>query len=255
MSPRSEPRELSEDGWELPPWLWLLMPLGLWLLPYGMAYWSPDSYQRYIRSEYGLIENLTAVFLLVAVILGAAGARRARALSALGVRRWLLLMTIGCFFFLGEEISWGQHLAGWSTPEAWAGSNDQAETNLHNLHWTRGLLDQVPRSLLSLAAVLGGIVAPLVLRWTRRGRRATPKLSFWIWPTLVATPAAVLATIANLPKKVAAWSGSELPRWLTSGGGERKECFLALFLMLYLASLWARMGREQPADSAPEVRA
>ena len=48
--------------------------------------------------------------------------------------RWRVLGVGLVFVFLGmEEISWGQHLFGWQTPEAFALLNDQGETNLHNL--------------------------------------------------------------------------------------------------------------------------
>ncbi|MCL2280315.1 hypothetical protein FWC31_00285 [Candidatus Saccharibacteria bacterium] len=33
----------------------------------------------------------------------------------------------------GEEISWGQRILHWSTPNNWAAMNEQYETNLHNL--------------------------------------------------------------------------------------------------------------------------
>jgi hypothetical protein len=52
--------------------------------------------------------------------------------------------TLGTFFFLfffifsfiafGEEISWGQHIIGFKTPEAIKEINKQGETNLHNLN-------------------------------------------------------------------------------------------------------------------------
>ena len=49
--------------------------------------------------------------------------------------RWRVLGVGLVFVFLGmEEISWGQHLFGWQTPEAFAVLNDQSETNLHNLN-------------------------------------------------------------------------------------------------------------------------
>ena len=34
---------------------------------------------------------------------------------------------------MGEEMSWGQHVFGWKTPESMAKVNVQAETNLHNM--------------------------------------------------------------------------------------------------------------------------
>ncbi len=47
-----------------------------------------------------------------------------------------LLVGAGLLFFFagGEEMSWGQHLFGWGTPE-WLGEvNGQNETNLHNIN-------------------------------------------------------------------------------------------------------------------------
>ena len=45
---------------------------------------------------------------------------------------------------MGEEISWGQHLLKWETPEFFKIYNIQNETNLHNMS---NLLNELPRSL------------------------------------------------------------------------------------------------------------
>lgn len=44
-------------------------------------------------------------------------------------------LVLALFFFVafGEELSWGQHYLGYSTPEALRGLNQQGELNLHNL--------------------------------------------------------------------------------------------------------------------------
>ncbi|SDS37592.1 hypothetical protein SAMN04515667_2035 [Formosa sp. Hel1_31_208] len=44
---------------------------------------------------------------------------------------------LGILFFMafGEEISWGQRIFGWNTPERFSDINAQKETNLHNLWW------------------------------------------------------------------------------------------------------------------------
>src|SRR3546814_4167282 len=52
----------------------------------------------------------------------------------------------------GEEASWGQHYAGWLTPDNWQALNDQGETNLHN---TSSWLDQKPRTLLEIGVIVG----------------------------------------------------------------------------------------------------
>ena len=44
----------------------------------------------------------------------------------------LLLIGLGAFFVAGEEISWGQRIIGFSTPEILSEVNYQGELNLHN---------------------------------------------------------------------------------------------------------------------------
>ena len=48
-------------------------------------------------------------------------------------RALYLLLALACFFIAGEEISWGQWIFHWATPEGLAAANLQHETNLHNL--------------------------------------------------------------------------------------------------------------------------
>jgi len=52
--------------------------------------------------------------------------------------KWLLFLLIGIsiLFFLasGEEISWGQRIFNFSTPEYLSSINDQNELNIHNIN-------------------------------------------------------------------------------------------------------------------------
>ena len=53
-------------------------------------------------------------------------------------RNWLAMVTailvaIVLFVMVGEELSWGQRIFGWATPDSFASINEQSETNLHNL--------------------------------------------------------------------------------------------------------------------------
>ena len=53
-------------------------------------------------------------------------------------RQWLamalsILVTLVFVVMIGEELSWGQRIFGWATPEGYAKINAQGETNLHNL--------------------------------------------------------------------------------------------------------------------------
>ena len=84
----------------------------------------PDLYR-----EDHLLENLTAIFLLGSFLVLAV-----KFFRPAGLNRWLILAGALAFFVIGmEEISWGQRIFGWGTPEALAEFNYQGETNLHNV--------------------------------------------------------------------------------------------------------------------------
>jgi hypothetical protein len=59
---------------------------------------------------------------------------------------WFLVLAMFAFVAFGEEISWGQHIFGFSTPESFQEINKQKETNLHNLNISKiiGLSEENP---------------------------------------------------------------------------------------------------------------
>lgn len=80
-------------------------------------------------ADIGPVEYGTALFFGVSAAL--------LTLAGLRVLGWNGAVYLGaailCFFVAGEEISWGQWIFHWQTPEALAAVNLQHETNLHNL--------------------------------------------------------------------------------------------------------------------------
>lgn len=63
----------------------------------------------------------------------------------------IYFLLLGILFFLafGEEISWGQRIFGWSTPESFGDINAQKETNIHNLWVFQGYKkDGTPKSFI-----------------------------------------------------------------------------------------------------------
>ena len=82
--------------------------------------------------EDSLIEDLTAVLLsLAGILLFVTGRMERKAL-----RRWIYVLGgILALFVAGEEISWGQRIFGYPTPDWIAEKNSQNEFNLHNLHF------------------------------------------------------------------------------------------------------------------------
>lgn len=71
---------------------------------------------------------------------------------------WLVLLALGFFFIGMEEISWGQHFLGWSTPVGLA--NEQGETNLHNMSFIHRFAHPIGLAILSAYF----IILPLLCR-------------------------------------------------------------------------------------------
>ena len=85
-----------------------------------------------------------------------------------------------------------------------------------------------------------------------RGTRYLPGSRwYWLWPTADCLPTAVWAELSRAPQRLKHLFGvQQLPieiRW-----SEPQEFYFALFLALFLASLWYRLnGREHPPGQDP----
>ena len=85
--------------------------------------------QGLVSQEDGAIEWLSALLLLSACVIALNVGRRMPDKTHAGMH---IFFGVLFFVMLGEEISWGQRLLGFSTPDTLAQINVQGETNLHN---------------------------------------------------------------------------------------------------------------------------
>jgi hypothetical protein len=241
---------LRKLGNDVPSWLWLWLPLAVVVVALAVKVLDDGVYLRWIIGEYGLVENLTLLALAVATVYGIRIVlMRTLYPAPEWVRWWVLLITLGSVFFLGEEASWGQHLFNWSPSDRWSDLNLQQETNLHNIAGFGFLFDQLPRNLLTASALVGGIIVPLYRR-ARRLAWTQNQVHYWLWPTLACLPAALGGVFASVPQKLYKTMGAPLPDLLVGlNPGELKECFLAFFIMLYLASLTVRISQAEKTPS------
>jgi hypothetical protein len=229
----------------LPRWLRLWFPPLLVLIIIPAKLVSPSFYHDWINGEQGLIELATPLVALIGALFGALLVKRLLPSRDWLVIGWAATVTLACVYFAGEELSWGQQLLHWSTPEVIDQLNDQHETNLHNMSsW----FDQKPRALLELWVVIGGIWIP-VREWLRGSRCAQGGWWFWFWPTMDCLPTAVMAELIRAPQRYKQLAGiKQLPfeiRW-----SEPQEYYFALFLALYLISLYVRIvARDKAALS------
>mgnify|MGYP001168201278 FL=1 len=108
-------------------------------------------YNILIWSENGIVEFLQVIVLFIAIIyFGSYFKKRNNNLNFISY-----FYLIGLIYYFFEEISWGQHIFSWSTPNIFLEINSQNETNFHN---TSNLLNELPRSLLLIWCSLSFLI-------------------------------------------------------------------------------------------------
>lgn len=111
----------------------------LLIIPFAILFFlSPREIKEYTKED-GIIENLTAVFYIIASIICIITfykSKSAEKIYFLQMKRNSFFLLLGLFFFIcfGEEISWGQRLFDFHSSKWFIAHNIQKETNLHNLN-------------------------------------------------------------------------------------------------------------------------
>lgn len=190
-----------------------------------------------LQGELGIIENMTVLFLLVSIIICLFSlfhlklknnSQLPSSLSSL-LFIWLSIMLAGATYFFLEEISYGQHFFAWDTSETWQKLNDQNETNLHNTH---AIFDQLPRFLLQIALLIGGIILP-IHRYFRNVKLKSSDKLYWLLPT----HACLLVSLCVIfIRPVLKLFDVEF-----ISAGEMKEMLIALFIMIYCITIRRRL--------------
>ena len=104
-----------------------------WLNVLGLKWLAGIDYPSFARLagiEDGPVETLTAVFMFLAALLLLLTAARGQGRFLRGA---CLLGGLAFLFAGGEEISWGQRIFGFATPDFLGNLNAAGETNLHNI--------------------------------------------------------------------------------------------------------------------------
>ena len=203
----------------------LLAPVAITLA--CLALCVPAAGRRFydwLISENKPVEMLTFVLALAAAVmavrLGAALLRRRDRLAA----AFYVLFALGMFFIGMEEISWGQQIFGWETPQDWGEMNAQKETTLHNLGPFQGKND-----ILRLAFGAGGLAGIALASILPRFRVLFPHRVLVTWFLIIAGVSAVQIYVDLAPD-------SPLVRPLARLGrlAEVVELLISIAAVLYL---------------------
>ncbi len=215
-----------QDAEGLPTLLHLWLPLAAALALILTWHLQPDFYRAYMVGEIGILEATHVIIPLISIvyclrILLLPEARADRLVFA-----WIVLGLLGSVYMAGEEASWGQHYAGWLTPESWQAINDQGETNLHN---TSSWLDQKPRTLLEIGVIVGGIIIPLLA--LRRPAIRKGRFALFL-PPLVCLPVALIAETGKIWERLQSHGLWDFNIFYQAS--EVQELYFSLFILFYL---------------------
>ena len=255
-------------------WLHLAVPSIVMLGLAAANFIKPPFYKSLIIED-GVVEYATAVVYLIAFVWGLGLARRLRANGNSGWAVFYVVMSFGFLFVAGEEISWGQRMFQFGTPEFFEQRNVQGEVGLHNLSSMRLLVHPA-----YMAIGFGGAFGALIL--SRLGvptesfeRVLPPPLLFLYFAPcfafyLVAEIISPFTTMRYAGELAALYEGrlddpggllalparlldvvrDRLPMWSGTGGEsftfwrhqEPVEFLLSLGLLFFVVSRW----REEP---------
>jgi hypothetical protein len=167
-----------------------LMPI---VLAAGVAMTIPwRSLYLAIVDEDGILEWLQVVILLGIAVCAVMVAFRLLTDGHRLLGGAYVLATVVALFIAGEEISWGQRILGWVTPEELAELNQQGETNIHNIGITLRLFN-----LGLMAASAAAVILPIVYR-RRAGTRPMTLTEMALIPPLFVAPGFVVAFLYRL---------------------------------------------------------
>lgn len=210
---------------------WLIVPVAALLIQIGLELHCSSQVLSVMLSESGPHEFLQSVVTAIAFIY---------ALWLLTKIDWgtqkltgivVAIAAAGTLYITGEEISWGQHILNWDTPEYWAAFNDQNETNLHN---TSDWLDQKPRLLLFAGIVVAGVVIPLMRRFCPQ---KLPMQLNQFYPSNILSVTALGVLIPYIVQEIT-------EQFIRGGAFERvsevQELYMYYFVLLYLIDLYKR---------------
>lgn len=156
------------------------LPIVIALAGAASAMLGKDTY-KWITGEDGIVE-WSQVVLYFFALTGCLAVMSRASDAGRQVQLLYFCVCLGLVFLLGEELSWGQRLFGWSTPESLAMANKQGETNLHNV---QGIGNGFKWVQLVVGAY--GLFLPLLFLDAHRKTRAYT-LDPWVVPPATLIP-------------------------------------------------------------------
>ncbi|NNF15419.1 MAG: tetratricopeptide repeat protein [Gammaproteobacteria bacterium] len=146
------------------------------------------------------------------------------------IRAWFwVLLGLAAFYTAMEEISWGQQVLGWKSPEFFQRENLQGETNLHNMLTGpySTLLKDVLTWVLAAGIFVYGVIYPVLLHYRVGIARFGQRLGVAA-PPLCLTPMFAMAAVSELG-------------FFNFNEAELAELFVALALLFFAVLTYGKL--------------
>jgi hypothetical protein len=215
--------------------VFIVLPIAV-MAAYALARWLlPPGRQAILSDENGIIESATAVGFATGGFVALSLWRRSRGGVPALYRTIYLLAAVAGVLVACEELSWGQHLFNWSSPQWFIANNDHGETNLHNLFGNR------PSHLLkdfgNIGSLLAFLIVPAVAMW-RRGQYPAGHWTHYLLPRWELMSMVALAQLSqaiwDIPKPI-------IGEFWHQGWNELRELYWGMSFAAYAAVLSQRL--------------
>jgi hypothetical protein len=210
----------------------ILIPPLFWALSLLAAQFCEPVFLR-ATTEDGWIENGQLVMFAGAVILSVSVSR---ALARQGHVAWAgayAVLALALFWVTGEEISWGQRVFGFQTPDWVKGWNVQGEVNVHNLGGVTRALSRVMTGVLSAL-----VPASLLSKRLDAARQERWALRLWM-PHPVLVPSLLCVLSYPFIRQVYSWRNPDETTMslVVSRLQEPRELILSAAIVVFLCGV------------------
>lgn len=219
--------------------LFLFAPCFLFLFPH--LFLLTGGYFEWIMpngKETGFVEYGTASMFFLGGIYAFFLSTKSPIRENLYIRLPLLFFGVLAIFVCLEEISFGQHLLFFGTPEWFNEFNSHKETNLHNLSDNK--LSKAMRTAGYILVSVVGIIAPLVV-WLKKISFSPDNIFRYFIPEPLIIVASLFHLFANLPKNFISLfpNGGDFvsKHNYFNHSGEYEEYALGFWVILFVVSM------------------
>lgn len=233
----------SAPGWN-EAWWWFGIPVAVAIFTFVSYRLNPAWYDLWVTREgIGFLE----ISQFIMMVIGLAIAVQLLFDPFVRRRPFVLLVTalaaLTCLYIGGEEVGWGQHIFYWENGGTVTGVNKSGEFGIHNTYES---FEKVPRAILQIGVIVGGLLVPALCAVVPRLRAS--RLALFL-PSDILVPAALGVVLFKLVEYLAKTDIVQL----AGRPSEAVEFYLYFFILAYLIVFERRLSELETEEPARDL--